>query len=57
LDNNHDLPLVPPKASFFRLYLPEDRQALLDINGVGTLKQRRYGEGFLVEIRGYLAGR
>ncbi len=55
---------VPPYVIFgdatlaeMAAYLPEDRQALLDINGVGKLKLRRYGDEFLEEIRGYLAGR
>jgi ATP-dependent DNA helicase RecQ len=54
---------VPPYVIFgdatlaeMAAYLPEDRQALLDINGVGKLKLRRYGDEFLEEIRGYLAG-
>ena len=54
---------VPPYVVFgdaalaeMAAYLPEDPQALLQINGVGKLKLQRYGEDFLEEIRSYLAG-
>jgi len=53
---------VPPYVVFgdaalaeMAAYLPEDPQALLQINGVGKLKLQRYGEDFLEEIRSYLA--
>jgi ATP-dependent DNA helicase RecQ len=53
---------VPPYVIFgdatlaeMAAYLPEDRQALLAINGVGKLKLQRYGAEFLEEIRSHLA--
>jgi len=53
---------VPPYVIFgdatlaeMAAYLPEDRQSLLAINGVGKLKLQRYGAEFLEEIRSHLA--
>jgi ATP-dependent DNA helicase RecQ len=52
---------VPPYIVFsdktlreMSLRLPEDENALREINGVGEMKLTRYGEIFLVEIRKYL---